>query len=439
MNIKYFSYCIIALTLLFTLSWCEISVPQATFLGWLVSFITIYYCFKGRKKGMLRLEKWDNGLLNLYLFWLFFNIIRGAYIAEGYWEWKALIGTSITLLLPVVLYVFADADRLRKTLGAWFRWIIPLFFLFLIWLFNSGAYHYCLAPIFVFGIFTPIIPKRIRWLFITVLIVSVFIRFYDARSQVIKAAVGVLFAIAFFCRRYITSGMIKLGYLVCYVVPVVLLYLGISGTYNVFENVSEDEEGKYTSERMVNGELVENDLSSDTRTFIYQEVITSAVRHNYVIWGRTPARGNDSEAFGSFTAEELGTGKYERGGNELCHPNVFTWLGLIGMTMYSLFYMRSSWLCLFRSRSRCMKFVGLFVAFHWAYGWVEDMVRFQIDNLALWMMIAMGLSKQFRAMTDKEFIAWIRGIFGVRRRRVVLPYPTQPKQVEQSQLQTNNT
>ena len=409
-------------------------MPQATFLGWLVSVITIYYCFKGRKKGMLRLEKWDNGLLNLYLFWLFFNIIRGAYIAEGYWQWKALIGTSITLLLPVVLYVFADPDRLRKTLGAWFRWIIPLFFLFLIWTLIPSAYHFTLGPIFFLGIFLPIIPKKWRWVFIIILGLSLFIRL-DARSQVIKAVIAFLFAIAFFFRRYITSGMIKLGYLVCYVVPVVLLYLGISGTYNVFETVSEDEEGKYTSKRMADGELVEEDLSSDTRTFIYQEVITSALRHNYVIWGRTPARGNDSEAFGAFTAEELGTGKYERGGNELCHPNVFTWLGLIGMTMYSLFYMRSSWLCLFRSRSRCMKFVGLFVAFHWAYGWVEDRNNFDIANFAIWMAIAMGLSKQFRAMTDKELIAWIRAIFGVRRRRVALPYPSLPVRTE-PQLQT---
>ena len=34
-------------------------------------------------------------------------------------------------------------------------------------------------------------------------------------------------------------------------------------------------------------------FAANTRTFMYKEVISSAVDNNYVIWGRTPARGND--------------------------------------------------------------------------------------------------------------------------------------------------
>ena len=416
MTIKYFAYCVIALTLLSILGWSSVSVPQATFINWLVSLLILYYCFTKRKEGMRRFASWDNGLLNLYLLWLFFNVIRGAIIADNYWEYKNLIGSTITLLLPVTMYVFSDVGKLRQTLSIWFRYVIPLFFLVLMWMLIPAVYHYCLAPVFLFGIFIPIIPKKWRWVFIVILGLSTFIRL-GARSQVIKAVIAILFAIAFYYRRYITTTLFKFGYSVAYILPVVLLYLGISGIFNIFADVSESESGKYTTATVRNGEVEEEDLSSDTRSFIYIEVINSALDHNYVIWGRTPARGNDSEAFGTFTAEELHTGKYERSKNEVCHPNVFTWLGLIGMVMYSLFYIRSSYLCLFHSRSQCMKFVGMFVAFHWAYGWVEDINQFDIANFAIWMSIAMGLSRQFREMTDKEFIAWVRSIF-VRRKRV---------------------
>lgn len=166
-----------------------------------------------------------------------------------------------------------------------------------------------------------------------------------------------------------------------------------------------------SKKKIVNGQVVEDDLSADTRTFIYIEVIKSALQHNYVIGGRTPARGNDSMAFGALNAEELKTGKYERHSNELCHTNIFTWLGLIGVVLYSLIYLRSSYLAVYKSNNIYIKFLGCFIAFRWAYGWIEDINRFDIANISLWMMIAMGLSVQFRNMNNKEFANFIKKIF----------------------------
>lgn len=58
-----------------------------------------------------------------------------------------------------------------------------------------------------------------------------------------------------------------------------------------------------------------------------------------------------------------------------------------------------------------MKVLGVYIAFRFAYGWVEDQNRFDIANIALWMMIAMGLSVQFRKMSNQEFRLWINRIF----------------------------
>ena len=58
-----------------------------------------------------------------------------------------------------------------------------------------------------------------------------------------------------------------------------------------------------------------------------------------------------------------------------------------------------------------MKFLGCFIAFRWAYGWVEDFNRFDIMNISLWMMIAMGISIPFRNMTNVKFRRWFKNIF----------------------------
>lgn len=93
--------------------------------------------------------------------------------------------------------------------------------------------------------------------------------------------------------------------------------------------------------------------------------------------------------------------------NELCFPNMFTWLGLVGMILYCLVYLKAPYLAVYKSRNIFMKLIGVFIAFRFTYGWVEDFNSFSIMNIALWMIIAMGFSDSFRKMTNREFKYWI--------------------------------
>ena len=213
-----------------------------------------------------------------------------------------------------------------------------------------------------------------------------------------------LFACGIYAHRFIPNNVIKIIHGAFYIIPIVLLYLGISGTFNIFEDLSSYQ-GKYVEKKVENGEFVEEDLSTDTRTFIYVEVIESALKHNYVICGRTPARGNDTIFFED--NDMIKTGKNERFMNETCHTNIFTWLGLIGVVLYSLLYFRASYLSIYKSNNIYIKFLGLFIAFRWAYGWIEDVNNFNILGISIWMLIAMGLSNEFRLMNNKDFKKWL--------------------------------
>jgi len=192
--------------------------------------------------------------------------------------------------------------------------------------------------------------------------------------------------------------------------PITMLYLGISGQFNIFEDLSSNT-GKYKETRIEDGKVVEEDLAADTRSFIYIEVLGSAIKNNYFWCGRTPARGNDSATFGAAIAKDLGTDKKERHGNEVNFPNVFTWLGFIGMVLYCVIYLKSAYLAVYKSRNIFMKLLGVLIAFHFLYGWVEEPIRFDILSISIWMVIAMGFSEQFRYMTNQEFKNWVKSIF----------------------------
>lgn len=237
---------------------------------------------------------------------------------------------------------------------------------------------------------------------------------FTARSQVVKASFVLFFSLLYLKRRFVSQAFLKWIHWLFYILPLTLLFLALTGRFNVLKEVSSDE-GVVVTKIDRDGKAIKEDLSSDTRTFIYIEVISSAIKHDYVWVGRTPARGNDSAFFGTFNAEELKTGLYERHSNEAGLPSLFTWLGLIGLILISLIYLRSSYLALYRSNNIYIKILGCFVAFRWGYGWIEDMYGFTPMILGLYMVMAMCLSKTFRRMNDSEMKGWLLGLVGGKK------------------------
>ena len=351
----------------------------------------------------------DYTIVKWYLIWMaVMGVGRGLFVADNYWEYKNLVNGTLSCLVPAFVYVFNPTVQ-QRFYRTWMKYCIPLFFLFFLWAITPGEVNFYLGPVFVAGCFWPYLTKKWK-IMIGILLAYMLVADLGGRSQVLKAALAIGFSLLCIYRRFVSEKMLKLAHWSCYIGAIVLVVLGITGVFNIFTDMSSNE-GKYVEKKVVDGQVVEDDLSADTRTFIYIEVLQSALKNDYVLCGRSLARGNDSMTFGSYNAEDLHTGRYERYGNELCHLNIFTWLGLIGMVLHSLIYLRSSWLAMYRSNSYYLKLIGVFIAVHWAYGWVEDTTKFDILNISLWSAISMGLCAQFRAMTDEEFINWFRGIF----------------------------
>lgn len=380
-----------------------------TTLIWIISIFILIVLFFSKRYFLDEVNKKHTLIITYYLVWTFICIVRGMFVAEGYWEWKGLITNVMGLLLPLVAYSSTNKVVVQTMLLYYIKYALPLFFI-LIFLIQTDAFGFYLMPISFLLLFLPALSnrKRVILLLIAAIVISSDL---SARSNVIKFGVPIMLLSIYYMRDKITSKLLESARLVFIIAPVLFFILAVTGVFNVF-NMNE-----YLGERTVmgtdnEGKRVEQDMAVDTRTFIYVEVLESAARNDYWIFGRTPARGNDSVAFGAETFEL--TKRYERLANEVGIANVFTWMGIVGVILYFFIFFRASFLAVNRSRNIFAKMIGIFVAFRWMYSWIEDINNFTLNYFMLWIIIGLCFSHSFRSMTDYEVTIWIRGIFDHR-------------------------
>lgn len=387
--------------------WSDFPIGNDLF-WWVIQIIFIIILLKLKKSYTpTRIEK-NFLFVKLYLYWNVICIVRGVFVADNYWEWKTLLATSFFLLLPLLVYTVNNSQAIQSIVTTWFRYALFIYLLFIPFIWGDGVGKF-LIPFTFLLLFFPIL--NFKWKII-VLVVTIYVITFDitARSNVIKFTIPLVIGHLFYLRKILSVRVLNISRLLLLFSPFLFLFLAISGAFNVFK--ADEYVGDYTTKTDSHYDGPgEESLTADSRTFLYIEVIESALRNEYVLLGRTPARGNDSASFGEFNKLTLNTGKLERFSNEVSILNIFTWLGAVGVLLYFLIFIKASYLAINQSNNIFMKLVGINVAFRWSYGWVEDFSEFDLSNIFLWIMIGMCFSESFRKMTDMEFRMWVRGIF----------------------------
>lgn len=370
----------------------------------LIAFFMSKYFFFDKRNSDNMLVIW------MYLLWNVMCIVRGMFVAELYWDWKGLITNAMALSLPLVIFSATNKMVVRSLLAFYIKYALPLFLFFGL-IIRTDAFGFYLIPVSFLLLFLPILTRRQKILILCATVI-VLISDLGARSNVIKFGVPFFILLIYYFRNIIPNKMMETFRLTLLLLPFVFFTLGVSGVFNVL-NMNEYVKGDFTSMGVdEEGNRVEQDIIVDTRTFLYIEVLESAIDNNYWLVGRTPARGNDSNSFGAFEAEL--TGRYERLTNEIGLANVFTWTGIVGVVLYFLIFSRASFLAINKSRNIYAKMLGVYVAFRWLYSWVEDINNFTLNYFMLMVMLGLCFSHSFRYMNDKEVTIWVRGIFDIR-------------------------
>lgn len=391
--------------------WSTLPIGNELF-WWIIQSTFIYILFKIKNHFSNPFIETNLIYIKIYLIWNVICIVRGAFIAENYWEWKFLIAHGFLLLLPLIVYLANSFKSVLIIVKTWFQYGLILFIFFMPFLWGDAVGKF-LMPISFLLLLFPLLTTKWK---IIIIIFSVYAITFDvtARSNVIKFIVPFMISSLFYLKSYINDKILNLFRWILLFIPFILLLAGLIDVFNVFK-LDEYLGEQKTKTISVTGEKGEEYLTADTRTFLYVEVIESALKHNYVLFGRTPARGNDSVSFGDYNKETLKTGKQERFSNEVSILNIFTWLGIVGVILYFLIFLRSSYLAINESNNIFIKLVGLNVSFRWAYGFVEDFSNFDLSNIFLWLMIGMCFSKTFRQMSNIQMKNWVLSIFDTKK------------------------
>lgn len=353
-----------------------------------------------KKKHLV--HKKGNWIVKITAIWIFICIVRGILQSESYWDLKNCYTYSLALLCPFSAILFAFPSFTKVSLQKYFKWIFPISFL-AIPFFSTWSWFWMYYVFFTFILFFPALHKY--WIFI---IISIFFASIDvtARSVLLKVFVAITLGCLLYFNSFIKSKIFQIITYGVYIITFIFLYLGLTGTFNVFQM------DKYMPKTITKDE----ELTQDTRTWLYTEAISSAINNNYIIWGRTPARGYDT-SFASIEDELWKRAKIS-GDNiknlhmernaEVCFLNIFTWTGLVGIVLISLIYIMATYQALTKSQNDFVRLAGLYVAFRYMFGWIEDTLTFNGNILCLWMIIGICYSPYFQNMTNNEFRHFMR-------------------------------
>ena len=338
----------------------------------------------------------------LFILWLFFGFIRGAFIAEGYWTWKFVISNLYITAFYSVIFLSTNIYVVQKYFSLYFALFIPM--VLISFSFDGTPLSLNYVPYSVLSIFFAVIPKKQRLFLIAILILYILFNFQ--RNDFVKMFATFLIGITIHFFPFFFKLNVKFIYRMLMFIIFFLIGLGISGTFNIFK-LEDYIKGNYEVETTQNGVKELDDLKADTRTFIYESVTKTMNKNEAWLFGRGTALGDEFSSFDNNFKVSF-KGRY---GNEVGILDILLWYGLVGVMLYFLIYLRASYIAVFESKNIYAKGVGIYVLFlfSWSFVWEKPLFEtfFMIDLLIL----GLCFSNKFKSMTDNEVKIWVYGIF----------------------------
>lgn len=371
-------------------TWNGLLPFSTTFLTFFIVLLYIFLSFRYYKNNF----DWS---IKLWAIMSIIEIVRGAFIVENdYFSIKSYVSSSLILLLPISVALFKNPYVFKSLASKWFKIGLPAFVLLAPLTLHMTYYHYlCLLYIPIFFL------KKIPFVHKVIVIFLVFFCMYDinTRSNTIRI---IAFAVIGWtcCSNLITKNIAKLGSIVFLITPIILFTLAFRGIFNIFEMESYLDKSK-----------VNKDLMADTRTFLYNEILSELNNNNAIVYGLSTAGGYNS-VFSESIAEQIGSVKDVKRTNAECGIlGLALWSGIIGVICYCLLVFHSVFLAINNSRNKYLRGLALLLAFNWAYTWVENTFTLHINNLILYSIIGFCASPLFLRMSDSDIERYFKSIF----------------------------
>ena len=247
--------------------------------------------------------------------------------------------------------------------------------------------------------FYKLTPKNRRWILFIPLLLLLFAPAWQ-RIMMFRIVVSYLVVVCFLIYNKIP--FLKFFSRLFIIAPFFFFTLAATGVFNVMDMES------YMGEKTIG----EENITIDTRTFIYEEALSSSIINNSILFGRSFARGYDSVwQAGRLEKGGYDAGEFEDRVSEAFIPNLYAWMGTFGVVLFFLVFAYASNLAISQSRNRYMPVVGLFVSIQWVVCWIENSNGWiSIDVFFMFLQISMCMSSYWRNLTDEEFEYNMRNI-----------------------------
>jgi hypothetical protein len=335
-------------------------------------------------------------LFKLIIIWNIITIIRGGLSAHGYWDWKFLLFSSaFFFLVPLAFFVGKSPSLAQAALKFSLTYLFVFGFLAIPVAFvtNHQLYARLMIPASFFIVMIPYLKSRDRLLVVVVAITSVLVA-VDFRTNLIKVVTSFLILSTWYFRKVIPLFWLKILHFTLFFLPLVLLFLAISGQYNVFTAASKNEGFVVKANKGNIGD--DESLTADTRTFLYIEVFKSLNARSGWFFGEGAVGKYKTESF-----DNLVTGN-ERFGSEVGFLNTLLYSGIFGVTLYALLLFIVSHNAIYYSNNWLSKMLGLIIISRWVLFFLEEFTQFDLNFYFLWIIIGLVSSKQFRAISDEH-------------------------------------
>lgn len=338
---------------------------------------------------------------NAWLIWNIFNILRGGLLANSYWDWKFLMLSSVGFsMISLVFFVGNNPFFVKQIITFFLKYVVVFGFLIipLTLISNRELYSRLMIPVCFFILFFPYLGTKWKILVSVVVFLSIFIAL-GFRTNIIKIALSVLLLSLYYFRNYIRKSWLKIAHFLIFVIPLVLLFAGLTGRFNIFAQISTQHEYKVES-----SQGNEINLTGDTRSFLYKEVLASMDGVSDWVIGKSASGSYNSVWF----YNDGGAMNGKRYRCEINVLNILIYHGLIGVVIYlSLIYI-VSYRAINNSRNILSKMLGLAIASRWALSFFEEFTQYDLNFYFFWLFVGLLGTTSFRKLSDIEVKKYLR-------------------------------
>lgn len=340
---------------------------------------------------MLKFGRLAIALIFLLLSWNIIVIVRGVFSENV--EIYTVLGnpyTSLSLLIPFV-FAFGLKENIIKILrkylyflldvGIYFMPIIIINFffwenktlniVFLYFFFGTIL----LQPTFIFE------NKKNKFKIILSVLLMTFFVAIESRAAFLRSVLLIFIPVLSFYlyRLFKLKSIFKLSILIL-LVPIFFLYQGILSEQSIFQKLSGDSE-----------------MSTDTRTFLYTEVIGDLVKTKSLLMGKGSSAHYYSEYFASTGGDSSSRLTVEVGFLTMLLKG-----GIIAVFLNFLIFIYAIYLAFVKSNNYYSIALGYFLIVHFFLLFIENLIAYNMYNFLVWFVVGLLLNKNFRSLNNKQ-------------------------------------